>query len=254
MPTDEIPLTKICTKCGVEKPLEEFCLDNSRKDGRSSRCKKCKNELQNERRRNNPELREKHNKRRREKLLSESNEDRQKRLDGLHKYHEENRDKINEAQRNKYHTDEKFREKTILETRAYYAEHREEQIEKATIRKKERIKRDLNFKIKSYLRSRLGRAIKTRTKVGSFVRDLGCSIDELKSHLKLKFKDGMTGENWGRGCGKWNIDHIIPLAAFDLTNREQFLVACNYKNLQPLWYEDNQLKGSKYEGEIPCLP
>ena len=44
---------------------------------------------------------------------------------------------------------------------------------------------------------------------------------------------------------KEGIDHIKPLASFDLTNREQFLEACNYKNLQPLWAKENLSKGSK---------
>ena len=56
----------------------------------------------------------------------------------------------------------------------------------------------------------------------------------------------MTWAKWGNGPCKWQIDHIIPLAAFDLTNREQFLSACHYTNLQPLWWEDNMTKGDKF--------
>lgn len=33
--------TKICTKCGVEKGLDEFHNDQCRKDGKVSHCKKC---------------------------------------------------------------------------------------------------------------------------------------------------------------------------------------------------------------------
>jgi len=59
----------------------------------------------------------------------------------------------------------------------------------------------------------------------------------------------MTWDNYGSGPGSWNIDHIIPLSSFDLTDREQFLEACHYTNLQPLWFEDNMEKGSQLDWE-----
>ena len=52
----------------------------------------------------------------------------------------------------------------------------------------------------------------------------------------------------GRVCGKWHIDHIIPLCSFDLTNINEFKIAVNYMNLQPLWAIDNLKKGSKSFG------
>ena len=39
-----------------------------------------------------------------------------------------------------------------------------------------------------------------------------------------------------------NRDHIIPLKSFDLTGRNEFLRACHYSNLQPLWVEDHNKK------------
>lgn len=36
--------TKICTKCKIEKPLEEFHKDKNTKDGKSYKCKKCGHE------------------------------------------------------------------------------------------------------------------------------------------------------------------------------------------------------------------
>ena len=80
-------------------------------------------------------------------------------------------------------------------------------------------------------------------KDGSFVRDLGCSLDAFRVYLESHFNPGMTWDNYGRGPGKWNLDHITPLVAFDLTNREQFLTAAHYSNYQPMWSEEN---GSKW--------
>lgn len=102
----------------------------------------------------------------------------------------------------------------------------------------ERYKNDINYRLRVILRNRLLQSIKTNAKAGSAVEDLGCSISEFKTHLESKFEPGMSWEN----LGEWHIDHIKPLAKFDLTNREQFLEATNYKNLQPLWKTDNLRK------------
>jgi hypothetical protein len=106
---------------------------------------------------------------------------------------------------------------------------------------------DPSHRLRHYLRVRLDKALKGNFKVGSFVRDLGCTVPELKLHLELKFQPGMSWDNWGNGPDKWNLDHIKPLSSFDLINREQFLKACHWTNLQPLWWIDNVKKGDKFE-------
>jgi len=96
-------------------------------------------------------------------------------------------------------------------------------------------------KLENALRNRLWHALKTNQKVGSAVRDLGCTIEELKIWLESQFQSGMTWDNWV--FYGWHIDHKIPLSFFDLTNREQFLKACHYTNLQPMWGVENLRKG-----------
>jgi len=108
-------------------------------------------------------------------------------------------------------------------------------------------RKSINYLLGSKLRNRMDQAITCNQKAGSAVRELGCTIDELKAYLELKFKPGMTWDNWS--MHGWHIDHIKPLASFDLTDREQFKEACHYTNLQPLWAEENLSKGAKLAWE-----
>ena len=110
-------------------------------------------------------------------------------------------------------------------------------------RKSYQYKTDIKFKLSILLRCRLSCALKNNQKNGSAVRDLGCSIPELKTYLESKFQPGMTWDNHGNTG--WHIDHIKPLASFDLSDRKQLLEACHYTNLQPLWAKDNLSKGNK---------
>jgi hypothetical protein len=110
--------------------------------------------------------------------------------------------------------------------------------ETRNVRMRMRYSNEIDFRLKAILRARLNGAIKDNHKSGSAVRDLGCSIEDLKKHLESQFQEGMNWSNYG----SWHIDHIIPLAAFDLSNPNELKSACHYSNLQPLWAKDNLLK------------
>ena len=103
-----------------------------------------------------------------------------------------------------------------------------------------RYKNDPIFKLKLNQRTRV-RAILKSEKQAKTNELLGCTYEELKQHIESKFIDGMSWEN----MGKWHIDHIVPLSAFDLSTKENQMIAFNYKNLQPLWAIDNLKKGAK---------
>lgn len=113
----------------------------------------------------------------------------------------------------------------------------------------ERYKNDVCFKLKTRLRTRLRSAIQEVWASGSFVQDLGCSINELKTYLESKFyanpKTGekMTWDNWKKDG--WHVDHVKALASFNLSNKDEFLKACHFTNLQPLWWFENLSKGKK---------
>ena len=103
---------------------------------------------------------------------------------------------------------------------------------------------NINYKIADILRTRLYKALKNNQRVGSAVRDLGCTIKELKKHLESQFQPGMNWRN--HTLDGWHIDHIKPLSGFDLSDSEEFKEACHYSNLQPLWAKDNLSKGNRY--------
>ena len=75
---------------------------------------------------------------------------------------------------------------------------------------------------------------------------IGCSVESLRKHLESKFTDGMSWMNYG----EWEIDHILPLTSFDLTNPEEYSKCVHYSNLQPLWAMDNLKKGNKIKVAI----
>lgn len=105
---------------------------------------------------------------------------------------------------------------------------------------KVRKQNDINFKLVTYLRTRVTNALKRNTKSASINELLGCSIDYLKIHLEKKFKEGMKWSNYGKDG--WEIDHIKPCYSFDLSKKSEQLKCFNYKNLQPLWAIDNRIK------------
>lgn len=77
---------------------------------------------------------------------------------------------------------------------------------------------------------------------------LGCTPKEYKEYLENKFWKDMTWEN--QGVNGWHIDHIIPLASFDLTNEEELKKAFHYTNTQPLWASDNLKKKDKLNYKV----
>ena len=94
------------------------------------------------------------------------------------------------------------------------------------------------------LRGRLYKALihDQATKSAPTLKLLGSSVAYVKKHLEAQFVDGMSWDNHG----EWHIDHIRPCASFDLTDPEQQKECFNYKNLQPLWAEDNLSKGDRF--------
>jgi hypothetical protein len=108
-----------------------------------------------------------------------------------------------------------------------------------------KLKNDIKFRIVRRLRNRIYCALvrqKNIRKTKSFISLVGIDKENLWKHLESTFKPGMNRKNYGR----WHIDHIIPCAAFDLTDPKQQSKCFHYSNLQALWAKENLYKGAKY--------
>jgi len=108
---------------------------------------------------------------------------------------------------------------------------------------------NVQYKLAKLLRSRLYKALNTQyalqskyKKKQSALKLVGCTIKDLKQYLQLKFKKGMTWDNYG----EWHIDHIQPCYKFNLTKLKEQKACFHYTNLQPLWAEDNLNKGRQW--------
>jgi hypothetical protein len=107
---------------------------------------------------------------------------------------------------------------------------------------------DIGTRLSGNLRTRIRSVLKRNKKLGSAVKDLGCTLAELRFYLEQQFYNRDTGEvmGWSNyGQNGWHVDHIKPLCKFDLSEREQFRQAVHYTNLRPLWSEHNLEKSNK---------
>lgn len=170
------------------------------------------------------------------------------------KYFSENRSMIEKKRK------EKVTELTVIEKRKYNKEYGLKNKDFIRDQKKDyarkRYQIDPVFKIKSNLKSRVGMLIrggKINKKVSKtkFAMDmLGTSIEELIKYIEKKWHPHpITNElmTWKNHAVKgWHIDHIKPVSKFNLTKLSEQKKCFNYKNLQPLWAEENLKKSAKY--------
>jgi len=104
---------------------------------------------------------------------------------------------------------------------------------------------DSQYRMKMALHVRLYDAVKRQKGVKSSktLELLGCSVNDLKTHLESQFTECMTWENYG----EWHIDHIRPCASFNLEDPEEQKKCFHWTNLQPLWAKDNLAKSDRLD-------
>jgi hypothetical protein len=148
---------------------------------------------------------------------------------------------------------EKTKKERLAKARERAAANRERRTEserRAVVRyqteyNRQRAARDPVFKAMNAIRVRINQAIRRRGVHRPKYRTekfLGCTWESFIKHIERLFEPGMTWDNWGRDS--WHIDHVVPLAAFDLSDPAECMVACHYRNHRPLWASQNMGKAA----------
>lgn len=234
---------KLCSRCNIIKDRESFHKRTRSKDGLYPWCKGCYKEYYSE---NKGAISKRKNCFR---IVNKERINKEKR-----EYYSENKELIALRKKESY---KRCHERICSTRRKYYARNREACLssskryatknaellkEKANSRRRHRFLTDPGFRALYAARRRIRAALKGQDKSARTLALLGIDGAGFMQYLESKFKKGMTRDNYGK---VWHVDHIIPLALFDLSKPAEQRVAFHFTNCQPLFAEENLKKGAK---------
>ena len=252
--------TKKCKGCGIELPINEFCKWGIKKDGTLgyiNYCQKCHYQRNKEKKKANN--RKNYNYIKRGEYYVENKD---KLIEYQKIYSKDHKEEINKRHRlwrcknsdkqkkyinlyNKQWRIDNPEKTSAIDKRSSNSEkNKKYRLAYKKKQYKEKYGKDLKFTLPILLRNRLKIALKKEYKSGKTLELLGCSIEEFKIHLENQFDENM---NWDNRGNYWEIDHIKPIALFDLTVPEQQKECFHYTNMQPLEKISNRIKYNKYE-------
>lgn len=239
---------KICLRCRRQKDADEFHLTCRHKDGHSPYCKICVAECGKKYRRTHADqIRIRNRLYMRKVSIRPEVRMRLRATDRKYyikkKSHPAGIEALRKKARDIYH-----RNPEIM--KAYQREYRQNHKEEIRNRQKKYMRHrrfsDLNYHILSMLRASIRNAI-YRIGVAKSNRSmalLGCDLAKFKKHIENLFLPGMDWRNFGA----WHLDHVVPCAAFDLTDKNEQAICFHFTNLQPLWAKDNRRKADTFMG------
>lgn len=106
-------------------------------------------------------------------------------------------------------------------------------------------RRKTGGKLNANVATAISRALNGNKKGWHWEDLVGYTHENLKIHLEKQFNDGMSWDNYGKGG--WEIDHRIPIAAFNIETPFDldFRQCWALRNLRPMWAKDNRSKKDK---------
>lgn len=210
-----IPESKLCPRCNQTKPGVEFSSSVHTADGRMCHCKACMSEKRKVWREQNPE-----------KAIAADKQAWQRYKPAYSANYKrwvtENRVRRN-LYRNGHH--------------------------------KERMATDDNYRIANAIRKRVWIGMAGLRKSAPTEQLLGCSFEECRKHIESQWEPWMSWINFGI-CGQdtWQIDHIVPIASFNLVDPEEQKICFHYLNLRPLCSKANLEKRATFNpAELEAL-
>lgn len=164
-------IMKRCTKCDIEKTIDEYNTNGKKKNGEfkyRSRCKACLKEK-------NKEYREEHKEHIKERKKQYREQNKTKIRQQKKQHYEKNKNKLNEYRKNRRANDLEFKIQTYTRNR-------------------------INDTIRSQLNndSRSGKSAHTHEL-------LGISMDKYIRYIEFQFKNEWTWDNWG---SDFHIDQV----------------------------------------------
>ena len=252
-------MIKVCTKCNIEKTIDEYYKVGKKKNGDikyRSDCKSCQNQYNKQYHQDNKEHISKREKQYRqdnkERIIEYGKQYYQENKEHIIKYSKQYRQKHKKEisiKRKQYH--KQYRQNHKEERKQYNKQYRQNHKKELSIKRKQynKIRRstDLEFKLKDNVRVRINNAIHRQlgknTKKSACTHELlGISMDKYIRWIEFQLKDSWTWDNWG---SDFHIDHVYPIAAHDLSKKEKQFKAFNWKNTRPLCKKKNASKSDK---------
>jgi hypothetical protein len=134
----------------------------------------------------------------------------------------------------------------MIQWRKDNPEKSKQQMKRANAKRSKIMKYRISGNISNRIREKLLKGTKARQHWEELV---DFTVDQLRNHLEKLFKPGMTWDNYGT---VWQIDHKIPIAAFNFNKPDDidFKLCWSIKNLQPLETVENKKKSAKVDHEF----
>jgi hypothetical protein len=245
---------KRCSKCNIEKELDEFYKRKDSKDGYRTDCKECRDNIVKIYQEKNYDkvseikrkyyLNNKNDAIERTKIWQNENKDKYKEISKKYREKPEVKERLKS-----YHLENNKNKENYKLKRKEYSKNNNDKINE---RHRERYKNDNLYKLKFMVRGIIYKSLsrKNYKKDSKSERILGCSFEEFKIYLESKFENWMFWENYGLYNGElnygWDVDHIIPLSSAE--SEEGIIKLNHYTNLQPLCSKVNRdIKKDSYE-------